>query len=135
MTAADVASINLHSDVYHVLQLMSPHDTAATKEHEVNLHSMMCSTIGMYVILSNVNQQNFFKQFQHHSYHLLLYWHQQVVQPSSHVHHVIERFHERMDRETMTAIFRNELPEPEVGRRRFHGTQFATEGSQPKEHI
>ena len=59
MTAADVASINLHSDVYHVLQLMSPHDTAATKEHEVNLHSMMCSTIGMYVILSNVNQQNF----------------------------------------------------------------------------
>ena len=39
MTAADIASINLHSDVYRVLQLMSPHDTAATEEPEVNLHS------------------------------------------------------------------------------------------------
>ena len=45
MTAADVASINLHSDVYSVLQLMSPHDTAATEEPEVSLHSKLCGTI------------------------------------------------------------------------------------------
>ena len=45
MTAADVASINLHSDVHSVLQLMSPHDTAATEEPEVSLHSKLCGTI------------------------------------------------------------------------------------------
>jgi len=58
MTAADIASINLHSDVYRVLQLMSPHDTAATEEPEVNLHSVMCCTICMYFMLCNMNQQN-----------------------------------------------------------------------------
>ena len=48
MTAADVASINLHSDVYHVLQLMAPQDTAATGEHQVSSHS----TIGMCFMLT-----------------------------------------------------------------------------------
>ena len=66
---------------------------------------------------------------------LLFHCHQQVVEPPSHVQHVIERFHERMDREIMTAIFRNELPEPEVGRRRFHAADHFTEGSHPEEHI
>ena len=61
--------------------------------------------------------------------------HPQVVEPSSYVQHVIERFHERMDRETMTAIFRNELPEPEVARRRFRAADHFTEGSHPEEHI
>ena len=41
MTAADVASINLHSDVYQVLQLMAPQDTAATGELEVSANSSM----------------------------------------------------------------------------------------------
>ena len=54
MTAADVASINLHSDVQSVLQLMSPHDTATTGEHEVSLHSKLCGTIVMYFLLSNM---------------------------------------------------------------------------------
>ena len=47
MTAADVASINLHSDVYHVLQLMSPQDTAVTGQLEVSLQG----TIGMCFML------------------------------------------------------------------------------------
>ena len=47
MTAADVASINLHSDVYHVLQLMSPQDTAFIGQLEVSLHN----AIGMCFML------------------------------------------------------------------------------------
>ena len=39
MTAADVASISLHSEVCSVLQLMSPHDTTTTEELEVSIHN------------------------------------------------------------------------------------------------
>ena len=39
MTAADVASINLHSDVYQVLQLMSSQDTAVIEELEASVQS------------------------------------------------------------------------------------------------
>ena len=45
MTAADVASISLHSDVYSVLQLMSPQDTTTTEEHEVSIHRSKFYTI------------------------------------------------------------------------------------------
>ena len=44
MTAADIASINLHSDVYHVLQLMAPQVRTATEQLEV-------SVLGVYFML------------------------------------------------------------------------------------
>lgn len=47
MTAADVASINLHSDIYSVLQLMSSHDESTAEDLEVSIYHASQSTDGL----------------------------------------------------------------------------------------